>query len=797
MLLSMKWLNEYVDVSDIDIKDFCHEMTMSGSKVEGYEFESQEIEKVVVGKIVSISKHPDADKLLVCQVDVGGEKNLQIITAAQNVFEGAIVPVALHKSKLAGGISIKKGKLRGLASEGMLCSISELGLSLSDFPGAVEDGILIIEEDCEVGQDIKKALGIDDVIVDFEITPNRPDCLSVIGLAREVSAVFNRPLKYYNNNDIDKNKIDENIIKVSVEDKDLCRRYMVKVVKNVKIGPSPRFIRERLRSSGVRPINNIVDITNYVMLEYGQPVHAFDYDKIFGKNIIVRKAKPGESIKLLDGTEKKLDENMLVIADKDKPLVIAGVMGGEDSGISDNTKTVVFEVANFDPESVRQTSKKVAVRTESSLRFEKGIDNNFSPVVINKICQLINELKIGEIVDGKIDINNVGKLKNREIELKCDVVNNLLGLDLSESEIKDILSKLYIDVEDNKVIVPSWRPDIEGIADISEEVARLYGYNKIKPIKFDKLINPITMRTERQKFENDILDFMTSQGYFEVKTFSFISPKYYDKINLKDDDKLRESVVILNPLGEDTSVMRTTIIPSMIDVVSKNYNNQNLDGRFFELAKVYFPNKDDKTLPEEKDELVIGLYGKKYNFYDLKLTIENLFDKLNIKGYKFIAQDNNLSFHPGRCADIIIGDDKLGIIGQIHPKVQDNYQIPTNVFIVSLKIETMFKNKLFDKIYNPVSKFPSVIRDLSLVCDKDLPVLMIEDIIRDIVLDNLEEIILSDVYIGEQIEKSKKSVCYSLKLRDFEKTLTDEDISIIINNILEKLKTINVYIRPF
>ena len=797
MLLSMKWLNEYVDVSDIDIKDFCHEMTMSGSKVEGYEFESQEIEKVVVGKIVSISKHPDADKLLVCQVDVGGEKNLQIITAAQNVFEGAIVPVALHKSKLAGGISIKKGKLRGLASEGMLCSISELGLSLSDFPGAVEDGILIIEEDCEVGQDIKKALGIDDVIVDFEITPNRPDCLSVIGLAREVSAVFNRPLKYYNNNDIDKNKIDENIIKVSVEDKDLCRRYMVKVVKNVKIGPSPRFIRERLRSSGVRPINNIVDITNYVMLEYGQPVHAFDYDKISGKNIIVRKAKPGESIKLLDGTEKKLDENMLVIADKDKPLVIAGVMGGEDSGISDNTKTVVFEVANFDTESVRQTSKKVAVRTESSLRFEKGIDNNFSPVVINKICQLINELKIGEIVDGKIDINNVGKLKNREIELKCDVVNNLLGLDLSESEIKDILSKLYIDVEDNKVIVPSWRPDIEGIADISEEVARLYGYNKIKPIKFDKLINPITMRTERQKFENDILDLMTSQCYFEVKTFSFISPKYYDKINLKDDDKLRESVVILNPLGEDTSVMRTTIIPSMIDVVSKNYNNQNLDGRFFELAKVYFPNKDDKTLPEEKDELVIGLYGKKYNFYDLKLTIENLFDKLNIKGYKFIAQDNNLSFHPGRCADIIIGDDKLGIIGQIHPKVQDNYQIPTNVFIVSLKIETMFKNKLFDKIYNPVSKFPSVIRDLSLVCDKDLPVLMIEDIIRDIVLDNLEEIILSDVYIGEQIEKSKKSVCYSLKLRDFEKTLTDEDISIIINNILEKLKTINVYIRPF
>ncbi len=796
MLLSMKWLNNYVDVSDIDIKDFCNAMTISGTKVEGYKFESEEINNVVVGKIISVDKHPNADRLLVCKVDVGATEPIQIVTAAQNVFEGAVVPVALHKSTIAGGVSIKKGKLRGVLSEGMFCSLKELNLTLNDFPDAIEDGILIINDECEIGQDIKIALGIDDVIVDFEITPNRADCYSVIGLAREVAAVFNRPLKYYNEKEYDERQLNENFIKVDVKNEDLCSRYIIKIVKDVKIEPSPRWMRERLRSSGVKPINNIVDITNYVMLEYGQPIHAFDYDKIANHHIIVRNATKGEKLELFDGSEKDLNEEILVIADDNKPLSVAGIMGGTNSGISDNTKSVAFEVASFSADFIRNASKNLAIRSESSSRFEKGVDEASIPIVVNRICKLICDLEAGKVEEGIIDINNTKEQKHK-INLDYDFINKCLGLNLNKEEIKDILAKLYINVEEDIAVIPSWRLDVKEKADIVEEVARMYGYDKIESRKSNLAINDVASRTQKQKFDNKILDFMVSQGYYEVCTFSFVSPKYYDKINLDENNKLRNSVTILNPLGEDTSVMRTTAIPSMLEVIANNYNNQNLEGKFFEIAKEYFPSNDEENLAIENNKLIIGLYGKKYNFYGLKFIIENLFDYLNLEKCKFLAQNNEKTFHPGRCADVFVGDNKVGVIGQVHPKVINNYQMLSNVFVASLDISKMFEKRIYDYSYKPISKFPSVTRDISLICEKDLPVMIIENLIRQSAFNNLEEIKLVDVYEGYQVENNKKSVCYSLKLRSLDKTLTDDDIDVIMNNVLSKLKTIDVSIRQF
>ena len=811
MLLSMKWLSDYVNVSDIDIKEFCNKMTMSGSKVECYREVGQELENIVVGKITKIEKHQDADKLLVCQVDIGaGEDNLiQVVTAAKNVFEGATVPVALHKSKIAGGVIIKKGKLRGVKSEGMFCSIAELNLTLNDIPDAVEDGILIINKDYDyyLGQDIKKVLGLDDIVVDFEITPNRPDCLSVIGLAREISAVFNRPIKYCcdldSDTDQNQDKQKQDIIKITNQENKLCDRYIAKVVKNINIKPSPSFIRERLRSSGIRPINNIVDITNYVMLEYGQPIHAFDLEKISNNNIIIRKASKNEKIDLLDGSEKLLDQDVLVIADEKKSLAIAGVMGGKDSGITETTNTVVFEVASFDKESIRQTSKKLAIRTESSSRFEKGVNSRFLQRVINRICQLIKELEVGEVIEGQIEINNL-KNVDSTINLDYDFINRRLGQKLSNEEIRNILSNIFIKVKDDTVTIPSWRTDITGQADIVEEVARFYGYDNIKSKKLDLSINSVAMRTDRQKFINNIMDFMASEGYYEIQTFSFISPKSYDKINLDKSHELRNSINILNPLGEDTSVMRSTALPSMLEVISKNYNNQNQEGKFFEIAKEYFESEHDNKNNNsiiEKERLIIGNFGKNINFYDLKSLLENLFDWLKIKIPEFVAENNNSVFHPGRCANIFFENNNInniiGFVGQVHPIVNNNYNIGIDTFVASLDIDEIFKYRETDRLYTQISKFPSVTRDLSLICDRELPVGTIENLIKKTISDSLEEINLVDIYEGQQIEKSKKSVCYSLKLRNLKKTLTDDEIDIIINIVLEKLKDINVYMRQF
>ena len=808
MLLSMKWLNEYVDVSDIDVKEFCSRMTMSGSKVDSFRCESEELQNIVVGKIVEISKHPDADKLLVCKVDVAKEELIQIVTAAQNVFEGALVPVALHKSKIAGGETIKKGKLRGVVSEGMFCSVAELGVTINDFPDAQEDGILIITDSCDIGQDIKVALGLDDVIIDFEITPNRPDCLSMIGLAREVAAVFDRPMKCFDQKNLENLEIKSEVVRVSVQEPNLCKRYMAKVAKDVNIQPSPRWMRERLRSSGVRPINNIVDITNYVMLEYGQPIHAFDKDKIFGSHLVVRRAHKDEVMTLLDETDSKLNEDILVIADEKNPLAVAGLMGGKDSGVSSDTKEIVFDVADFDKECIRQASKKLAVRTEISARFEKGTDSAFMPVVLNRICQLVTQLGAAKIEPGIIDIKNNSVEKGEKtqlIKIDYDFINNVLGLKLQKEQVKEqidaVLSKLGVEIKDSNAVVPSWRKDLIGNADLAEEVCRLYGYDKICSRQFDRAINLVAKRTPRQQFDNQVMDFMASSGYYEIKTFSFISPKSYDKINLDENNKLRDSVRIINPLGEDTSVMRTTAVSSMLEVVSKNFNNQNCCGRFFEFAKEYLKKQEKDNQEDfvgsvvEKDKLIACLYGKQQGFYDLKSDILNLFDLIGLKEYNFIMQSNNLVYHPGRCADIFVEGVQVGVVGEVHPVVAEEFQIFANVVLADLDLQKIFEQRKQDKQYSQISKFPSVVRDLALICDRELPVAVVENLIKETAEDNLEEICLMDVYTGKQIEEDKKSVCFSLKLRAFEKTLTENDIESIINKILRVLEKKDIYLR--
>ena len=795
MLLSMRWLSDYVDIGDMNIIEFCEKITMSGSKVEEYKFESSDIANVVVGKIISVSKHPDADKLLICMLDIGKENPLQIVTGAQNVFEGAVVPVALHNSTIENGVCITKGKIRGVESEGMMCSLKELGLAVNDFPYAVEDGIFIIEEECKIGQSIKDAININDIIVELEITPNRPDCLSVIGVAREVSTTLNKPLKNFNNN-IEKYQkaINTNELQVEIKDPNLCGRYSAVIVKDVTIKPSPRWIRERLRNSGIRPINNFVDITNYVMLEYGQPIHAFDFNKIAEKKLIIRKAKTGEKVKILDESEKLLDDDMLVIADTQKILAIAGVMGGHDSGISEQTKSVVFEIAKFNAQSIRHTSKKLALRSESSIRFEKGIDVESINKIYARIFELINMLGIGKVVS-LVDIDYETREK-KEIILDLEFIKKRLGIDISLEEVKKIFLNLgfSFNYDETKIIIPSWRSDINCLYDLSEEVARIYGYDKI-PSKFSKLlINPIASLSPEQKFKRNLVDIISIQGFFEIKTFSFISSKSYDKIGLNENNKLRNSIKISNPFGDDTSIMRSTLIPSILECLAKNYNNRNLTCKLFELAKEYM-KKDDNELPYEKDSLALGMYGKDYDFYILKGIIENIVEYFNIKNVEFVSLEDNEIFHPGRCADILIDDIQIGTIGQIHPTTIEKYDLPTYTFAASLDVDKLFYYVKTDKKYTPLPKFPSVVRDLSLICNKELPVAIIEKTIKSEIGEKLESISLVDIYTGNQIKEHKKSVCYSLILRSDERTLTDNDIDIIINKVLKTLSNIDVYIR--
>ena len=727
MDLSIRWLKDYVDIGDISMRDFSEAMSMSGSKVEGWTTEFEDVKNVVVGKILSVEPHPDSDHLVICQLDVGQQEPVQIVTGASNVHVGDMVPAALHKSQLPNGVKITKGKLRGVMSNGMMCSIAELNLTKGDFPYAAEGGIFLLQEDCQVGQDIASAIGCNDTCVEFEITPNRPDCLSVLGLAREAAVTFGKELKMHTpqvkgcGGDI------HDYLSVEVRNPQLCPRYTAKVVKNVKIGPSPRWMRERLRASGVRPIDNIVDITNYVMLEYGQPMHAFDIEYVKDHKIIVRNAVSGETIQTLDGVDRTLSEDMLVIADSEKASAVAGVMGGEHSGINENTHTVVFESACFKGSSVRITAKKLGMRTESSGRFEKGLDaQNCLPAVM-RACELVELLGAGEVVDGVIDVDNTNYQPTR-IHLDADWTNRFLGTDIPKEQMVKILTDLQFQMEGDEIIVPSFRSDVEHKADIAEEIARFYGYNNI-PTTIAKG-SPEGGYNEYQKFERVVNQNMLAQGMYEIMTYSFVSPKQYDKIRLPKDDPKRQSVVIRNPLGEDTSIMRTNAIPSMMDILSKNYNNRNGAVSLYEIGNEYIP-VEGELLPDEVPNLVLGMYGDDKDFFTLKGVVENLLDTLAIREYDVDAKSDDPTFHPGRCAVLSKDGEEFGIIGEVHPLVCANYGINTRVYVGKLKLRKLFAMMDTQRSYVPMPKFPASTRDLALLCDDALPVMTMEKAIKD------------------------------------------------------------------
>lgn len=796
MDLSMKWLADYVDCK-CDIKKFCDEMTLSGSKVECFGEEGDYISNVVVGKILSVVPHPDSDHMVICQVDVGEDEPVQIVTGAQNVREGDFVPAAKHKSTVlheGKKVKITKGKLRGIASNGMLCSLGELGLTTHDFPYAIEDGIFILGDDCNktVGMDIKESIGFNDKIVEFEITSNRPDCLSVIGLAREAAATFNVPAEIkepeFTGVDGDINEI----MSVEIHNEKLCPRYMCGYVKNVKIEPSPRWLRERLRASGVRPINNFVDITNFVMLEYGQPMHAFDLRYVDGAKINIRNAKAGETITTLDGVERTLSEEMLVIADENKPVAVAGVMGGEYSGIMDDTTAVVFESACFDGASVRTTAKKLGMRTDASARFEKGLDPENTYPALMRAFELVEMLGCGEVVKTYIDCDRSDK--NRDgVEYDPAWINAFLGTDIPESEMTDYLTRLNFTIKDGKAYAPYYRIDIECKADIAEEVARLYGYNKIP----DTIIRGVAEAklTRKQKFERNITSAMLGMGVNEITTFSFISPKYFDKIRLPQDSKLRNTVKIMNPLGEDTSVMRTTILPSVCEVLARNYSFRNPECYAFELGNEYLPIEGE-TLPNEPSRLGVGIYDTTgdFDFYSIKGIVEQLLDKCGAPEYDVArpSEDSTFgevsAFHPGRCAVITIDGKEIAIFGELHPETLDNYGIDCRAYAAKVNVPELMSVCVEQKVYKPLPKYPATTRDLSLLCDDELPAAVIEKTIRKAAGSILEKVTLFDIYKGKQIAEGKKSVSYSLTLRSHDGTLTDEQADKTMEKVLKALK---------
>ena len=789
MNLSMKWLSDYVTL-DTTVKDFCAAMTMSGSKVEVATEEGSEIKNVVVGKLLSVVPHENSDHLVVCQVDVGQEQPIQIVTGAPNVKAGDIVPVALCGAELPNGVKIKKGKLRGVESNGMLCSLGELGLTVHDFPYAIADGIFLIQEDCQIGQDIHEAIGLNDTSVEFEITSNRPDCLSVTGLAREAAATYHVPLnlKKPTFQGIDGNIQDA--LQVEIQNKEKCPRYAAGIVKNVKIAPSPRWMRERLRASGVRPINNLVDITNYVMLEYGQPMHAFDLRYVKDGKIVVRNAAEGETITTLDGVTRTLSPEMLVIADTEKPIAVAGVMGGEYSGIMEDTNTVVFESAYFEPVQVRRTAKKLGMRTDASARYEKGLDPEGCLRTLERAFELVELLGAGEPVRTHIDLNYNEKQRNR-IPFDPEWINKFLGTDISREEMCDTMKMLEIEVDGDTCISPSFRIDLERPADLAEEVARIYGYNNIPSTVIKGVAN--ASLTPKQKFRRTLENATVAVGCYGILTYSFISPKYFDKIALPTDSSLRKTVVISNPLGEDTSVMRTTTLPSMLETLSLNYKNRNAAVALYEIGKEYLPTAPDK-LPEEPDRLTIGMYGDDADFFTLKGMVETILETAGLHDCTYKACGTDAPFgeicalHPGRSAVIYAGETPIGYLGEVHPTVQKNYDIGTRTYVAKLLIDEMQPLAQTEITYQPLPKFPAITRDLSLVCADEVPVGDLQAAMKNAVGNILEQIILFDVYKGEQIAAGMKSVSFSIRMRSHEGTLTDEQADAAMKRVLKALK---------
>ena len=803
MNIPLSWLKEHVDIS-VPIRRFMEDITMTGTTAESFTSLGAEIDKVVVGRIESIEKHPNADKLLVTKVDTGSEPLLHIVTGALNLKVGDYVPVAVHGATLAGGLIIKKGKLRGETSEGMLCSIEELGYTSQDYPEAPEDGIYVFQTPQPLGADVRPILELTDDVVEFELYSSRPDCQSLFGIAREVAATYGKtftPPSIVVKEEGTGHASD--FIEVEIQNPDLCPRYTARVVKNVRIAPSPQWLRRRLTAAGVRPINNIVDITNYVMLEYGQPLHAFDIDDIAEHKIIVRNAAPGEKITTLDGTQRILDETMLVIADPAKAVAIAGIMGSENSKVTGEASAVLFESANFDGTNIRLSSKKLGMRTDASAKFEKGLDPNLPLTAVNRAMELVEMLCCGKVVPGVVD--NYPRPRNTwTVAYKPENINRLLGTDISGSDMEQFLARIDIKAKDGQALIPTFRPDITCEADIAEEVARFYGYNNIPVNKSQRNITG-GAKNAYQRGEDTVKRTMAALGYCEALTSSFEGPKVLDKLGIAEaDQKLKEAVTITNPLGEDFSMLRTTPLHGMLQSLSINYNRRNETARLFELTKVYLARHKENpgTLPLEKVYLTIGAYSRQnpgMDFFDIKGDIEEFINVLGIKQLYFTPSSNIRQMHPGRTAMIAIGDENsrhIGHVGELHPDIAGTYDIGTRVYIAVLELDPLINSINNLTAYEPLPKYPTVSRDIALQVKEDIPAAAIEKAIREKAGPLLVSLSLFDIYQGKQIEEGYKSMAYALSFRAADRTLTDEEVSAPMEAVLGHLKeSLNVRLR--
>ncbi|NLZ92207.1 MAG: phenylalanine--tRNA ligase subunit beta [Clostridiales bacterium] len=788
MLVPVSWLKDYVDI-DIDIERLAEAMTMSGTMVESILESGREMEKVVVGKVIEIRPHPNADKLVLGMVDVG-DRVLQLVTGAKNVKAGDLIPVALDGAVLPGGVEIRAGKIRGEDSEGMMCSALELALDLNSLPEEKKEGIYILEGDYAPGTDIRKVLTLNEKVLDLDITTNRPDCLSMIGVAREVGAVLGVPYRMpemtIRNT---KGDIRDYLKGITIQEPDMCFRYLGRVIDNVNIEPSPQWMQKRLIQAGMRPINNIVDITNYVMLELGQPLHAFDLEKVGGREIIVRRAKDGERIVTLDGKERTLDQNDLVIADTEVPVGIAGVMGGEYSEVTSNTRTILLESASFNGYNVRHTCKKLGLWSEASFRFVRGVCNDLARIASDRVAMLMEELGAGQVVGDVINVYP-NPLRPHYLEVSAGRINRLLGVEIPARRMRDMLERLEMKVEEEKgdlrITVPTFRQDLRLDYDIAEEVARLYGYNNIpKTVMSGSWV--LGTKSRKEKVTEIVREVLCGCGLYEIYTYSFESPAVFDRIKLPEKHPIRKAVTIQNPLGEEYSIMRTTLLPAMLNVISLNYNRGAEEAGFYEMAPRFLPREIPlhNELPEERLTIALGLYGNE-DYYSLKGKVEALLEELNITGYEF-KRAKDPSYHPGRTAEILVDGEVLGIIGEMHPDVLESYDIGTRVYAGELDFVLLMEKADDNVTYTPLPRYPSVNRDMALLVDKDVPAGTIERVIREAGRDLVEDIRLFDIYTGTQIPAGKKSIAYSLTLRSLEKTLTEQEASWVLEGILEEL----------
>ena len=803
----LSWIKEMVPGLDCTPAEYMDAMTLSGTKAESAQYFDKNLDKIVVGRINKIERHPDADKLVICQVQIDEDgKEIQIVTGAPNVSVGDKVPVVLDGGKVAGGhdgsplpengIKIKKGKLRGVESFGMMCSIDELGQDKNYFPDAPENGIYILPKDAKVGSDAIELLGLRDTVFEYEITSNRVDCYGVIGIAREAAATFKKKFVMPQVKTTGNNENVNDYLSVEVKDETLCKRYVARVVKNIKLAPSPAWMQQRLRAVGIRPINNIVDITNYVMAEYGQPMHAFDYNLIEGQKIVVDRAKDGDEFETLDGAVRKLDSNILMINDAKKAVAIAGIMGGENSKITDDVSTMIFECATFDGTNIRLSSKRIGLRTDSSGKFEKGLDPNNAYDAMMRACSLVEELGAGEVVGGTIDVYPVKAVESR-VDFEPERINKLLGTSISKEDMLEIFDRIELkyDKETNEIVAPTFRQDIHFMADLAEEVARFFGYDKIPTTlpKSSATIGGISMKLEIEELAREVAKFL---GFSEAMNYSFESAKVFDKLGLSEDSHYRKAIEITNPLGEDFRMMRTQAVNGILNSLSTNYNRRNKDVHLFELANIYIPKELPlKELPDERMQFVLGFYGKE-NFFDMKGVVEEFLYTIGIVGKLHYDPSCKEEFlHPGRKADIVLDGVRLGYLGEVHPIVCDNYKLGEKTYIAVLDLPNVIPFVNFDIKYTGIAKYPAISRDISLVVPRNILVGEIEDIISENGGSNLESFNLFDIYEGDQIEAGFKSVAYSLTFRNKERTLLDADVNEVMDKILKKLEEKNIKIR--